>query len=201
MQSSAREHVPALTAIVSLVAIGLVVTAAGGLVPSGSLPMPSQRFISLIPSLNVLISLAAIGTILAGWRWIRRGNVSAHRRSMLGALVLFTTFLALYCYRLITIGGATPFEGPAWVYSYVYLPVLATHILLALVCIPLLVYVLLLAMTRPESAIYQSPHRRVGRIAAPLWITSFALGIVVYALVHTSVGLERDATACEVAIG
>ncbi len=100
---------------------------------------------------------------------------------MLTAAGLFATFLALYLYRL-TIVGTTPFGGPDAVYRFVYLPVLAVHITLAIVCIPLVYYVLLIGLTHPVSAIPATRHRRVGRVAATLWLVSFSLGIVVYLL-------------------
>ena len=56
--------------------------------------------------------------------------------------------------------------------------------LLAVVSIPLVYYVLLVATTRPVAAIRESPHPRVGRVAASLWFVSFALGVVVYALLY-----------------
>jgi putative membrane protein len=80
--------------------------------------------------------------------------------------------------------GPATFPGPDPVYRTVYLPLLAVHILLAVVCIPLLYYVLLLAATRPVSALVDTAHARVGRVAAALWILSFVLGNVVYAMLY-----------------
>jgi putative membrane protein len=116
-------------------------------------------------------------------RFIRRGDVENHRAMMLASLGLFAAFLALYLYRVVH-EGPTEFPGPATVERFVYLPTLAVHILLAVVCIPLLYYVALLALTRPVADIYGTRHRTVGRIAASLWVVSFALGLVVYALLY-----------------
>jgi putative membrane protein len=55
---------------------------------------------------------------------------------------------------------------------------------LAMVAIPLVYYALLLAGTRPVSEIYDTKHARVGRLAATLWVVSFALGIVVYLMLY-----------------
>jgi uncharacterized membrane protein YozB (DUF420 family) len=64
------------------------------------------------------------------------------------------------------------------------LPLLAVQVLLAIVCIPLVYYVLLLATTRPVSALVDTAHARVGRVAAGLWLLSFVLGNAVYALLY-----------------
>ena len=102
---------------------------------------------------------------------------------MLGSLGLFVTFLVLYLYR-ISLDGPAPFPGPVVVYQFGYLPLLAIHVTLAIVCIPLLYYVLLLALTRPVAELPRTNHRRIGRIAASLWLVSFSLGIVVYLLLY-----------------
>ncbi len=178
----ARTHVPGLTALLSVVAVALVFGAALGVLPAESFPQWTA-LLSAIPHLNAVLSLAAIGTILAGVRAIRAGNVDRHRALMLASFGLFAAFLVLYLYRVAVV-GPSPFEGPERVRLFVYLPILLVHIALAVVCIPFVFYALLSAGTRPVGAIYESNHRRVGRIAAALWLVSFSMGLVIYALLY-----------------
>lgn len=178
-----RDRVPEATALLTVVSLALVFAAALGVVPRGLLPRAPDSVLGAIPPVNAVISLVAIGTIAAGWRAIRRENVQRHARLMVTSFGLFATFLVLYLYRVALL-GPTPFPGPATVERFVYLPVLGIHILLAIVCVPLLYYVLLVAATRPTSEIYGSLHPRVGRVAASLWLVSFSLGIVVYAMLY-----------------
>lgn len=179
-----RERVPLLTAVLSVVSLAVVFSAAGGVIPQDAVPAPPEWFLEAIPTLNVVISLAAIGTITAGWRAIRRGAIDRHRLLMLVSVLLFVAFLVLYLYRLVVVGGTQPFPGPETIERFVYLPVLAVHIFLAVVCIPLLYYVLLLALTHSVADLRQTRHAAVGRIAAVLWLVSFSLGVVVYVLLH-----------------
>lgn len=183
MQLQARDHVPAMTALLSVVSLALVFGAALGTIPSTLLPRAPETVLAVIPHLNTALSLLALAVIGGGWRAIRRGNVQRHRKAMVAGLVLFATFLALYLYRIV-LEGPKDFVGPAAVEQFVYFPVLAIHVLLAVVCIPLLYYVLLLAVTRPIADLRETLHPRVGRVAASLWLTSFALGIVVYLLLY-----------------
>jgi putative membrane protein len=176
------ERVPAVTAVLSALSLSIVFAAAGGFVPSSAVPAAPESILRAIPTVNVVISSVAIGTIAAGWRAIRRGRVRTHRRAMMTAVGLFVTFLALYLYRLVATGGAAGFDGPAAVYQFVYLPVLIGHIGLAIVCIPLLYYTLGLALSHEIADLGRTAHPRIGRVAASLWMTSFALGIVVYLL-------------------
>lgn len=177
----ARNHVPALTAVLTIVSLALVFGAVLGFAPA--LPRASEAVLGAIPHVNAALSAVAIGTIALGWRSIRRGAIQRHRLLMLLSAALFGTFLVLYLYR-VALEGPRSFAGPAVLYQWVYVPVLGVHILLAIVCIPLLYYVLLLAGTRPIDAISRTVHAKVGRIAASLWLVSFALGIVVYLLLY-----------------
>ena len=177
-----RDHVPLLTALLSVVSLALVFGASLGAVPSSSLPN-SPAATGAIPHVNAVISLIAIGAIVYGWRAIRRGRVSRHRVAMLSAGVLFAAFLLLYLYKVV-LEGAAPFPGPDAVYRFVYLPLLGVHVTLAVVCVPLLYYVLLVGLTHPVADIPATRHPRVGRIAAPLWLTSFVLGVAVYLLLY-----------------
>ncbi|MFC5972867.1 DUF420 domain-containing protein [Halomarina salina] len=182
MEFRAKDRVPLLTGVLTVVSLALVFAAVGQVIPNDAIPR-SESLVELVPHLNAVISLAAIGTITAGWRWIRENEVARHRVAMLTSFVLFAAFLVLYLYR-VSLEGPSEFPGPEAVYLYVYLPVLAVHILLAIVCVPLVYYALLLAATHTPSELRQTAHRRVGRVAASLWLVSFTLGVVVYALLY-----------------
>jgi putative membrane protein len=150
--------------------------------PVESLPRV-EPLLALVPHLNAAISVAAVTVIAVGWRAIRRGDVRRHRRAMLSGFLFFGAFLGLYLYK-VALTGPTPFDGPGWVAAYVYYPILGVHVLLAMVCVPLLFSVLLLALTRPVAEIPLTEHPRIGRITAALWLSSFVLGTIVYAKLY-----------------
>lgn len=181
-RSWAREHVPALTALLTVVSLALVFGAALQLLPVGALPRP-ESLLEAIPHVNAAISLTAIGTIAAGVRAIRRGDVVRHRRLMLSSFGLFALFLSLYLYRVAVL-GPTEFPGPAVVETYVYYPFLLVHILFAIVCVPFVFYALLTAGTRRVAEIYDTRHRTAGRVAATLWVVSFSMGVAIYAMLY-----------------
>ena len=183
MEWEARSHVPALTALLSAISLALVFVVVLQAVPAWALPPASETLVAVIPPLNAAISAVAIVVITSAWRAIRQGNVARHRAGMLVGVVLFVTFLVLYLYR-VAHEGPTAFPGPETVYRFVYLPILAIHMLLAIVTIPLLYYVLLLAGTRSIPEIRTSNHPQVGRVAVSLWLVSVSLGIVVYGLLY-----------------
>jgi len=178
-----REQVPAVTGVLTVVSLALVFGAVGGVIPTALLPRAPDAVLDAIPTVNAVISLAAIGSIIGGVRAIRRGDVDRHRRLMVGTFALFVLFLVLYLYR-VTLEGPTDFAGPAAVETYVYLPLLAIHILLAIVAIPAVYYTLLLAASHPVSELGRTNHPRAGKLAASLWLISFTLGVVVYAMLY-----------------
>jgi putative membrane protein len=185
MHFRARDHVTELTGLLSVVSLALVFGAATGAIPSNTIPRAPDRFVAAIPHVNAVISVVAVAVIAFGWQQIRAGNVDRHRVAMVAGFVLFALFLALYLYK-VALEGPKPFpdHAPAAVYTYVYLPTLVVHVALAVICIPLLFYVLLVGVTHDVSEIPRTRHRGVGRVAAPLWLVSFALGTVVYLMLY-----------------
>jgi len=181
-QEWARRRVPELTVLLSAVSLALVFGAVLRMIPAGALPR-SEALLALVPHLNAVISVAAIGTILSGVRAIRRGDVARHRVRMLASFGLFAAFLLLYLYR-VTILGPSGFPGPEVVRTYLYLPFLAVHVSLAVLCVPFVFYALLSAGTHPVSELPETNHRRAGRVAATLWLVSFSMGLVIYALLY-----------------
>ncbi|WP_181686519.1 DUF420 domain-containing protein [Halorhabdus salina] len=184
MRSSVRGHVGGLAAVLSVVSLAIIFGTVGGVVPSSLLPRAPETLITAIPHLNAAMSALALVAIVGGVRAIHRQNVHAHRQRMGAAFVLFVAFLSLYLYRL-TLEGTTHFGGPAAI-EPVYLLILAIHVSLAILCVPLLFYVLLLAYAYEPAELSTTPHPRIGRIAAALWAISFALGIVVYLLLYVA---------------
>jgi putative membrane protein len=182
VRTRVRDHVPATAAALSVVSLALVFAAALRVVPAEALPRAPSAVIDAIPHLNAAVSAIALVAIIAGVRAIHRGNVERHRRLMGTAFGLFAVFLAGYLYRVALVGPTEFTAGGAL--ETAYLAILGVHITLAVVCVPLLFYTLLLAWTHPVAEIPRTNHRRIGRIAAPLWAISFALGIVVYLLVY-----------------
>lgn len=178
-----RRHVPALTGLLSVVALALVFAAALRVIPEWVLPRAPETVVRAIPHVNAVVSLTAIGTLVTGVRAIRRGDVARHRRAMLATTGLFALFLVAYLYR-VALEGPTTFTGPDVVAQFLYYPLLAVHILLAVLAVPLVIYVLLLALTHSVAELPETRHPQVGRVAATLWLVSFALGVLVYLMLY-----------------
>ena len=66
MEFRARDHVPALTGVLSAISLALVFGAVLGTIPVESLPRIPSGVVDAIPHVNAAISLVAIGTTALG---------------------------------------------------------------------------------------------------------------------------------------
>lgn len=171
-----------VTVIASVLALGLVFAATLELI-TDILPSAPALVFAAIPHVNAGIALVALTAMTLGYREIRAGRIAQHRRWMLIALAAFATFLLLYLYN-VGVTGPHPFPGPDSVYRTVYLPILIIHMVLAVICIPLLFYISILALTRAPGAVAATRHPTVARPTLALWVTTFVLGIAIYAMLY-----------------
>lgn len=133
----------------------------------------------LLPTVNALLNALAAVLLLRGRALVRRGHVDAHRRTMLAAFATSTVFLALYVAHKAASGfESTTFhaEGAARI---AYLALLFSHVVLAMT-VPPLAIVLIRRGLRGDLA----RHRRLARVAWPIWIYVSATGVVIYALLY-----------------
>jgi uncharacterized membrane protein YozB (DUF420 family) len=110
---------------------------------------------------------------------VRRGRVDAHRRTMLAAFATSTLFLACYVAQKVAGGFEStsfPVQGAARI---AYLALLASHVVLAM-AVPPLAILLIRRGLRGEIA----RHRRLARVAWPIWIYVSATGVVIYLLLY-----------------
>lgn len=178
-----REHTLAITAVLSVIGYALVIGAILGIVPEGVFPRLSLAQVNLLTHAIAVVNTAATLLLIAGWYWIRQGEVTRHRAAMSSAFGLILVFLVLYLTKLIG-GGTKEFVGPELAYT-VYLAMLAVHIILSMVAVPVVLYALILGLSHtPRELREETPHRRIGRIAAASWIVSLTLGVVTYLLLN-----------------
>ena len=130
-----------------------------------------------LPTLNACLNLVAMGFLSAGYFWIRRGDSRRHRICMTCACAASASFLASYLVYHWQV-GSVPFTGQGWVRP-VYFAVLISHIVLAVVIVPLVA----LTVARAWRGAFDR-HRRIARWTWPLWMYVSATGVVVYWMLY-----------------
>ena len=182
----------AVTVLLTIVGYGAV----GGvfLVPEfqALFPTLTKGTVDLLAHAIAAVNTVTIVTLSLGWYWIRNDEVKKHAAAMTTSFVLILLFLGMYLPKVAG-GGTKYFVGPDPAY-YAYLLMLAVHILLSIVSVPVVLYALVLGLTHTERELRnQTPHRRVGRIAASAWLLSLVLGVVTYLLLNHVYGSTFEA--------
>ena len=194
-----KRHPLAAAGILSVVGYAAVIGTFLGVVPARVFPDLSLATVNRLADAIAVVNAVNVVVIAAGWRWIRRDEVRKHAAAMVTSFVLIMVFLVLYLLK-IGGGGTKEFVGPALAY-YPYLGMLAVHILLSIVSVPVVVFALVLGLTHSPSELRSStPHRRVGRIAASAWLLSLALGVVTYLLLNHVFAWEYVESAAATAV-
>lgn len=140
--------------------------------------------------LNALINSAVSVLLLAGLMVVRQGKYQLHKKIMIAALVLSVIFLVSYiCHHLFA--GETKFgdidhdglvsetekalAGSKRTFYYI---ILATHIPLAGIILPFILF------TAYRALIGEWPkHVKLARITWPVWLYVSVTGVLVYLLI------------------
>ncbi|HEX9398701.1 MAG TPA: DUF420 domain-containing protein [Anaeromyxobacter sp.] len=131
----------------------------------------------VLPSVNATLNGTSAVLLVLGFRAIRAGRRERHRALMLAAFGSSLLFLAGYLTR-IALTGTHAFPGSGAM-RVVYLSILASHTVLAVVAAPLILRTLFLAFRArfPD-------HRRLARATLPVWLYVSVTGVAVYVLLY-----------------
>ena len=132
---------------------------------------------SILPHLNAALNAASFLLLLAGFYHISRGNVRAHRASMVSALAVSGLFLASYVVYHAQYGSVR-FTGQGLARRF-YFFVLITHVVLAAAIVPMVFVTVRRALVGDFAR-----HRRIARWTYPLWLYVSATGVVVYLMLY-----------------
>lgn len=129
--------------------------------------------ISDLPAVNASLNLVSAVFISAGWYLIRRGAWRRHMACMITAVIASTLFLVGYIVYHAHVGEkSSGYKG--WL-AAIYFPILASHILLAFVTVPLVIITLVQVFRRRWDV-----HRRIARWTVPIWLYVSVTGVLVY---------------------
>ena len=136
---------------------------------------------AFLPALNALLNSLSATALLIGYTLIRARRIRAHRAAMMIAFAFSTLFLVSYILHH-ALHGDVRYPAHAALRS-LYLPLLASHIILAIVALPLILVTFFFSLT---GRIPQ--HRKVARWTFPLWLYVSVTGVVTYAMLRLAQG-------------
>lgn len=183
-RSFARSHPRVTTAVLSVIGLTLVIGTFLRVIPASVFPYLSRETVDLFSHAIAVINTVTAVVLALGWKWIREGNVEKHRKAMISAFSLILLFLVLYLLKIG--GGGTKHIGDApELVGLLYFVMLVVHIGLSVVSVPVVLYAITLGLTHtPRELRDETPHAKVGRVAAGAWIVSLVLGVVTYLILN-----------------
>ena len=135
--------------------------------------------LSFLPAVNASLNAVATALLVAGRILIGRGRVLAHRRVMISAFAVSTVFLVLYVAHKVSRGFENTTFNAVGALKVAYLALLFSHVTLAMV-VPVMAIGLIRLGLRDERA----RHRRLARVAWPIWMYVSITGVVIYLLLY-----------------
>ena len=127
-------------------------------------------------TLNGLAGLLLVLGLIA----IKGGGKKAHGAFMIAALIASAAFLASYLtYHYLKEGAVTRFPEEFPTARKIYLAILISHTILAMINLPMVIVTVALAARRRFES-----HRRVARWTYPVWLYVSATGVLVYFMLY-----------------
>ncbi len=136
---------------------------------------------AFLPALNAVLNGLAATALLIGFTFIRARRIAAHRASMITAFVFSSLFLVSYILHH-ALHGDVRYPAHADFRTF-YLWLLASHIILAVVALPLVLVTFFFSLTGrfPQ-------HRKVARWTFPLWLYVSVTGVITYVMLRLAQG-------------
>ena len=125
---------------------------------------------------NAVINTAVAILLVVGLIAAKQRRYQTHKTIMLTAIVLSSIFLISYiCHHLFA--GETRFGGTGSI-RYIYYVLLATHIILAAVILPFILFTAYRALIGENAA-----HRKLAKRTWPIWFYVSVTGPIVFLLI------------------
>lgn len=126
--------------------------------------------------LNAIINSCVFVLLIFGFWAVREKKLLLHKRLMLAAIVLSVLFLISYVIHHLFAGDTR--YGGVGVIRYVYFFILITHIFLAAVILPFILF----TAYRALSGDYEK-HKKIARYTWPFWLYIALTGVLIYFLI------------------
>jgi len=130
-----------------------------------------------LATLNALLNATALVCVLYGARAIYNKQRKTHIRAMLSAFTISIVFLASYFTRIFMFGDQH-FPGTGAI-RYVYFFLLISHVGLALLIAPAVLYTVILGLRDQYDK-----HRKIAPKVLPVWTYVLATGVLVYLFLY-----------------
>jgi putative membrane protein len=144
-----------------------------GMMRRVKIPLPEGWDFGFLPPFHATLNALTAVVLLIALYYIKQKNVMMHRRMIYVAMSLSALFLLSYvAYHFTT--PETKFGGEGFI-RYVYYFILITHIILAALTLPFILFTFIRAYTNQFDR-----HRKMARWVFPLWLYVAITGPICY---------------------
>lgn len=173
-----------------IIVLSLIVFAAVAVLGRYKLDVPLGFNEHIFAKANAVINTVVAILLVAGLLHAKKGNYTMHRNIMLTAILLSGLFLISYmCHHLLA--GEARFgdvnhdgilseaeKAAAGSVRYIYYIILSTHIVLASIILPFILFTAYRALIGEYAK-----HRKLARITWPIWFYVALTGPVIYLMI------------------
>lgn len=146
--------------------------------------------VTLFPHINAILNSATSLSLISGYFFIKNKNIRLHRISMVSAFFLSSLFLIFYViyhyqgshtlFGDINHNGIVEISEKVKVSSirYYYYILLISHIVLAAIVVPFVLFALYFAITNQIVK-----HKKIVKYTFPIWLYVAVTGVIVYFMI------------------
>ena len=163
--------------IIWIISVILVLIVAYLLSPrEGRVPYSEAGWLQFLPHINGTINSIVSILLISAFIAVKKRKIEVHKKLMLSAVGLSLVFLSSYVtYHYFV--RETHFGGNATMKTIYYI-ILISHVLLAMVSVPLVLFALFFALRNEVRK-----HKKVVKFAFPIWLYVAISGVLVYLMI------------------
>ena len=158
--------------------VSVIITAAVAFLILGPRPEGTGESldVSKLPLFNAILNVITTILLIYGYTLIQQKKRQQHKTIMLTAFGTSSTFLVSYVIYHWFKAGPKQYTGD---FTEIYYFILITHIILAVIIIPLALITLYRGWTDNIGK-----HRKIARITLPIWLYVSVTGVVIYRMLY-----------------
>ncbi|UNY99249.1 DUF420 domain-containing protein [Zhouia spongiae] len=132
--------------------------------------------LTFLPPIYATINGITALVLIIAFVAVKNGKLKLHENLMKLCIALSVSFLVMYVAYHMT-SDSTPFGGEGTI-RYLYFFILVSHIVLSIAIIPLV----LITYVKALAEVFDK-HKKIARIAFPIWLYVAVTGVVVYLMI------------------
>ncbi len=136
-----------------------------------------KSWVKALPKWNATLNATSFLFLMTGWFLIRNGRMRAHAFIMLTCLAISGAFLSSYLTYHFYV-GTVRFPGTGLI-RQLYLSILLSHTVLAVVLVPLIALSILRAIRKDFVR-----HKAIAKVTFPIWVYISVTGVVIYLMLY-----------------